>query len=137
DGVCAAKGLNRLFAENIQKLTDFLEARGVQPMLWGDMLLHSTEASDAANAASPEAARELRSLLPKEAIVADWHYVAAPFYPSLEILRDDGFQVVAASWCNPLNVACLARGMAAAGAMGLLQTTWAGRYPTERVLASE
>src|SRR5262249_48479908 len=97
----------------------------------------ATEASDAANAASPEAARELRSLLPKEAIVTDWHYVGAPLYPSLNTLRADGFEVVAASWCNPLNVAYLSRAAAEAGAMGLLQTTWAGRYPTERVLASE
>ncbi len=137
DEVCSAKGLDRLFADDVARLTEFLHARGARPMLWGDMLLHATEAPDSANAASPEAARELRSLLPKEAMIADWHYAGVTEYPSLALFTATGREVVVAGWWNPLNVAYLARAARAAGARGLLQTTWTGRFPTEKVLATE
>jgi hexosaminidase len=137
DEVCREKGLNRIFAEDVARLTEFLKERGIRPMLWGDMLLHASEASDAGNAATVEAARELRSLMPKEAVIADWHYAGVTVFPSLPLIRQSGLDVVAAGWWNPLNVAYLARSAGGAGALGLLQTTWVGRYPTEKVLANE
>jgi hexosaminidase len=70
-------------------------------------------------------------------VIADWHYAGVPEFPSLSLFRSEGFDVVGAGWWNAFNVAYLARAAQGAKALGLLQTTWVGRYPTEKVLDTE
>jgi hypothetical protein len=103
-------------------------------MMWGDMLLGYGEASDYANA-PPEDARWARGQLPKDIVVADWHYQGdLPDFPSLEVLEKDGFQTIAAPWCDPRNIRDFAKAADRAHAMGLLQTTWAGYALSPEVL---
>jgi len=66
--------------------------------------------------------------LPKDVIIADWHYAAKEpqAYKSEKLWTDEGFETVGAGWFNPNNIRNLAKACALAGAKGYLQTTWAG-----------
>ena len=73
----------------------------------------------------------------KKTIIVDWHYVPSVDTRSLEILRKEGFRVVAASFYAPENIHHLSEAALAAGAEGLLQTTWMGYFPDERAMKTE
>lgn len=97
------------------------------------MMLHRSEAPDAAGAESPEIARQRRAALPKGTIVGDWHYKADPnpaAFKSLALWKNLGMFPVATSWNRPANI----RGQALASiavAGGHLQSTWAGYESNE------
>ncbi len=124
---CKGKSIADLFVADTLRIREFLARHGARTMMWGDMVLGPGEAQDAANASSVEEARALRERLPKDILIADWHYAPAPAYPSIKILRDAGFEVWAATWYRPENIAGFARAAAQHG-NGLLQTTWTGYY---------
>lgn len=102
--------------------------RGVRMMMWGDMLLGPGEGPDACHAESVADARALRDTLPRDILIADWHYVdaTAERFSSLDVLHTAGFETVAATWHSPTNIMGFAHAAHARGARGLLQTTWAG-----------
>ena len=75
-----------------------------------------------------------RAEIDRKTIIVDWHYAASADARSLEILRHDGFRVVAASWYTPENIFHLSQAALASGAEGLLQTTWVGYFPDERAM---
>ncbi|GAB4323177.1 MAG: hypothetical protein Kow0059_18440 [Candidatus Sumerlaeia bacterium] len=110
------------------KLYRWFKARGVQMMLWGDMFIHSSEASDAGLAPSLWDARVRRELLPRDVIVCDWHYQALPpeRYVSLNLFKNEGFPTIACPWYRPTNIRNLTLQAVNTGCEGLLQTTWAG-----------
>jgi hexosaminidase len=107
---------------------EWFKARGIRVMMWGDMLLAPDEAPDAGHAANREAAARQRAELPKDILIADWHYVDTDpaNYTSLKTFHDAGFQTVAAGWSRPGNIVHLAQAAYAAKSLGYLQTTWAG-----------
>jgi hypothetical protein len=109
---------------------DWLSDRDIKLMMWGDMFLYDTEAPDATNAKSLEEAKERRAQLPKDITIADWHYVADANgnYPSLKILKNEGFDVIGTGWYRPDNIRSHAFACAANGVRGYLQTTWAGYH---------
>jgi len=125
--------VEELLVQDTLKLCEWLRERGVKPMLWGDMFLGPGEGPDACNAKSVESARELRGKLPKDALVADWHY--APSKPdafvSLDRFHEAGLRTVASVWYKPENVVHFARAAYEKKSLGLLQTTWAG-YSLDR-----
>jgi hypothetical protein len=108
-------------------------------MLWGDMLLHKSECTDAGNAQTIEEAKKRREAVAKDAIICDWHYDVAPpeHYKSLNIFKDSGFRTIACSWYTPANIANFAKAAEMYGAWGLLQTTWAGYSLDEKTLDRE
>ncbi|MBK9119206.1 MAG: family 20 glycosylhydrolase [Phycisphaerales bacterium] len=117
-----------LFLMDTQRHHEWFAERGVRVMMWGDMLLGPGEAPDAAHAKSVESARRKRDALPKDILIADWHYVTTTpeNYRNLEVFRDAGFTPIAATWYRPANITNFARAAYDRGALGLLQTTWAG-----------
>ena len=132
-------GAQKLILDDIAHYHKFLKDRGIRAMMWGDMFLHGDEAPDATNAASQEEAKMLRSKLPKDIIITDWHYAPAPVakYRSLDIFNREGFDTIAAPWNSPTNVLRFAKAAVDARqaaekrgkggtTMGTLQTTWAG-----------
>ncbi len=123
---CQGMPLHRLFAADVQRLYEFLKGRGVGVMMWGDMLLRPEEASDAAHGGEPHNFWLARTLLPRDIVIVDWHYQPAPRYPSVAVLRNEGFSVIGATWFNPQNIVGFARAAKEAGATGMLQTTWTG-----------
>jgi len=124
----AGKGVSELVAEDIAKLDAWFRERDIRLMMWGDMFLHSSEASDATFAPTVEEAKKRRAAIPPDAIIADWHYEASPpeKFISLPLWKKEGFETVAASWYNPENIRNLTTAAREAGLPGLLHTTWAG-----------
>lgn len=120
--------VDELFMRDTLRLHAWLQQRGVRVMMWGDMLLAPGEAPDASNAKSVEEAAKLRSRLPDDVLITDWHYagVSADRFTNLRLWREAGHDVVAAAWNRPDNIFHFARAAAEAGTLGLLQTTWAG-----------
>jgi hypothetical protein len=119
----------QLLMMDTERLHGWLSAHGVRTMLWGDMFLAKGEAPDACNASSKASAIELRSKLPKDVIVTDWHYASADsgeLGKSLAAFERSGLQTIAATWNRPINIVNFAKAAHAEKALGLLQTTWAG-----------
>ena len=137
-------GATELIMRDIMHHYDFLKARGVRTMLWGDMFLGPGEALDAALAGDVETAKARRAALPKDVIIADWHYDPNPVetFTSLKVLNDAGFDVLACPWFDPVNVVNFTRaaklrhdatrhltgepGTRKGKTLGILGTTWAG-----------
>ena len=126
------------YVAQVTRLHDHLRSRGVRTMLWSDMLLAPGEAQDAANAPSASQAAEIRSRLPKDIILTDWHYTPSGPFPSPHLLRRSGFgPVIGATWAAPANIAHFSRALAEDNQRGLLQTTWAGYNSSEANLTHE
>ena len=123
------KSVTELFAEDVEKLYAWFDERDVQIMLWGDMLLDSSESSDgAAFAPSVVEAKTRRDRLPKDVLIADWHYtpVEPENYISLDVYREEGFNALGGAWYNHNNIRNLAQACVTKDASGFIQTTWAG-----------
>ena len=110
------------------RLHDWLRQRGLDVMMWGDMLLGKGEGPDACHAEAAEPAAALRERLPDDILITDWHYIGSPAekQTSLGKFHSAGLQTVAATWQNPSNIANFAQAAYQQNSRGLLQTTWAG-----------
>jgi hexosaminidase len=134
---CKDATVTALVVNHANHLSEWLGRRGIESMIWGDMLLGPGEAKDATHAKSLADARQRRAEIDKKTIIVDWHYAASADARSLEILHEAGFHVVAASWYTPENIFHLSQAALSSGAEGLLQTTWMGYFPDERTLKSQ
>lgn len=128
---CGTKDSVTLYVQHIKKIYDFLSSKGSKVMIWGDELLAPGEAGDATHARDKAEAEGRRKLLPKDIIIADWHYNIFDNYPSIGIFKQAGFNnIVACTWYRTGNIYRFANSAYKQGATGLLQTTWAGFYNT-------
>ncbi len=128
DEECKKIGGQQLFLDDTLKVYDHIRKAGPKVMMWGDMLLSRGDSPDATHAPNEKAAKWLRDNLPKDIVITDWHYAAAKpeEFKSLKLFMDEGFEVIAATWDTPANIEDFAQQAKNVGAMGLLQTTWAG-----------
>ncbi|MDI9640947.1 glycoside hydrolase family 20 zincin-like fold domain-containing protein [Kamptonema cortianum] len=123
----------RLWTTAVPFLHGISHSIGAKMMIWSDMMLHPSEAPDAAHAKTLEAAAERKRVVPKGTLIADWHYKDDPnpeIYKSLKLWRSAGMNPVASGWFRPNNI----RGLALAAIennCGYLQTTWAGYESNE------
>ena len=131
---CQGTPPHQLFAADVRRLYEFLKGRGVGTMMWGDMLLRPDEAFDAAHGGEPFNFWLARRLLPNDIVIVDWHYQPAPAYPSVAVLRREGFSVIGATWRNFQNIIGFTKAAQAAGAWGMVQTTWTGFGYNRRAL---
>lgn len=124
----SGKTLTELIMFDINKLNDWFSKKGIRLMLWGDMFLYETEGSSACLAPTLDDAKTRRKLLPKNAIIADWHYEPQKpeDYKSLKLFKDEGFEVVGSGWFNLENIRNLANACNINNILGYMQTTWAG-----------
>lgn len=116
-----------LYGEYYAALCKQVLEAGRRPCLWADMLIQHPEALD---------------LIPRETILFDWQYEAAPAATSRP-LRRRGFDVICcpsvqtynAGWCHldatRNNIDEHARDARALGALGVLLTTWELAYFTQ------
>lgn len=120
----------RLFIADVERINKYLQDKGVQTMMWSDMLLN------------PELFPEMRkvsllgmngyentaSFIPKGVIQCDWHYKdVLETYPSSTWLNEQGFEVWGATWDNLETIDNFAAYMARAnmrGDKGMIATTW-------------
>jgi hypothetical protein len=140
EGRTQEEAVTNLFLKDINRLDNWLSARGTKTMLWSDMFLHGSESSDAAaNAGTPQVAAERRIRLPKDVVIADWHYTPEPKekYKSLDIFQKAGFPAIATTWYRPENIYGFAQAAIDHKAQGLLQSTWAGYDSNESILQGE
>jgi hypothetical protein len=128
--------ISEWLAQSVNRWDDWFGKKNIKLMMWGDMLLARNEANDYGHASSPAEAAQLRHLIPKDVIIADWHYHSATTYPSFSVLKQSGFSVLGCPWYDPGNVATMAHDAIQEQLMGTLQTTWCGFYPNENTLAS-
>lgn len=123
---CQGTPPHLLFAADVKRLYEFLKSRGVGVMMWGDMLLRPDEAYDAAHGGPPHNFWRARELIPKDIVIVDWHYQPAPRYPSVNVFKQEGFEVIGATWRNFKALAEFTQAAKAASALGMVQTTWTG-----------
>ncbi len=132
-------GMTELLNRDVEYWHKFLTERGLRTMLWSDQYLSKTEASSAAFAENTTESKARRARLPKDVIVADWHYTPFPVsnYKSIALWVKEGFDAVACPWDKPANITRFTKATAmerekggrAKGrgeALGVMQTTWAG-----------
>jgi hypothetical protein len=117
-----------LFRDQLNRLNRFSKKRKLELMIWGDMGLAPGEAPDACNGVNKQRAAQIRSSIPKNTWIADWHYLGNPdpqvYIPNLQLWKKEGYRPLASPWFVPENV----RGFALAAnqeKVGVLQTTWA------------
>jgi hypothetical protein len=132
------KSETELLVKNVTTLHDWLKAKGIRTQMWGDMLLHASEVTGgAATAQSPAEAVKRRAGIPKDVVIADWHYEPSGDFPSVAVLSRAGFSsVLAATWADPTNIRNFAATAARDGGAGLLQTTWSGFAMNEAIVKS-
>ena len=127
-----------LFVAGAKHWHTFFARRNKQLWMWADMAIHPSEVAPCfGTAPSPEEARRVRAGLPKDIVMVDWQYSAHPRYPSLDLLKKEGFaNRVAATWHDREGIQNFARAAAQNQAMGAMQTTWAGYESSEKVLST-
>lgn len=124
---------DRLWAQQAPFLQSLANKLGVKSMVWGDMMLHPSEAPDAANAPSTQSASTRRRALNQGTYIADWHYKDSSdpnVFISLNLWKKAAMNPIAATWFRPNNIRGFTLAAIDAGA-GTLQTTWAGYESNE------
>lgn len=139
DEICSKKSVGDLFIQDTLKVYNHLKEKGVGVMMWGDMLLAPGESPDACNMPDAKEAARLRSLIPGDVIITDWHYaIEGPeHYHSLKLFQDQGLKCLAATWYTPANIIHFSQAAKDNNSLGLLQTTWAGFDSSEQNLIDQ
>ena len=108
------------------------EGEGRRAIIWGDMLLCGEEVGCSGgkyyyecNEKKPADAKLLRSMIPKSAVIADWHYdvLEAPMLTSI-FLKNEGFDVIGCPWRNEKNIAAHLETVKSEKLFGAMLTTW-------------
>jgi len=123
---CKDKKLWEIYSEDVNKLHEFLDSKGIRMTLWGDMLLdHRRFKICNCNGAAGNIYKSI-DLISKDILVFDWHYHYYRSYPSLDYFRDKGFDVFPAmSFFRPEAVASFTRYSKKTGIRGgAIETTW-------------
>ena len=102
---------------------------GKRPIIWGDMLLNSQACGVGkpyfCGCDTPEHARQLLEDIPRETVIADWHYdVLQPPVKTSIYLKQQGFQVLGAPWFQRENCRAYVDTVRDSGLMGIMVTTW-------------
>lgn len=114
-----------LYLRDLITLARYLKASGVQPMVWGDVLWERR-----AEAAAEPQFKDL----PRDLTIVLWKYEDIREYPELSYFRLAGFPVVGATWYRLYNNFWFSRAAKAAGALGMVRTTWTGHFQNRAVL---
>lgn len=120
-----------IFAADVNRIHDWLAARGVKTAMWGDMLLDfqvwDTKLGNA-NSQNPPfnsgATHHAIDKIVKEVMILDWHYGNHPEYRSIEYFRSRGFTVFGCPWYDPNAATSLAKSVKAFKGSGVIGTDW-------------
>ena len=98
-----------LIARHIERVDDFLKARGVKLVIWHDMLIARSLSDEIggpagpANGGPPQNTAAALGRIPKDVILDYWFYDPLPAYPALDYLQAQGFEVWASPWETPFS----------------------------------
>lgn len=127
---CKGRSPAQLFADEVRKLRDYWAERNVPILMWSDMLLAPTDAPggrDAYNGGPPLNIAEALDQIPKDVIIADWHYGGGyEDFPSLDLFKSKGLRTVATPWHDLRNIWNFTRAAKKGGSMGVIGSTWCG-----------
>lgn len=125
-----------IFAGDVRRIHDWLDARKVRTALWGDMLLdHDTweKKVGSAHSDSPSFRSGPTHLalqqLPKDILILDWHYGEKKSYESIDHFRKNGYSVAGTSWHDANAARSFAESVRQFGADGIFSSDW-GFWPT-------
>lgn len=110
---CKKLGKVELYYRDTLKLAAYLKKMGARVMMWGDILQ------------KPEFVGRLDKL-PKDVIIADWHYGEKQDYPSVDLFQSHGHEVIGCTWYLPKNIYYFSKYADAHHALGMMSTTWTG-----------
>lgn len=122
----------------LHDLIEEVKAEGKRPIIWGDMLLNAEavgvgsrrqvprpEKPYFCGCDTPENAEKMIEAIPRDTVIADWHYdvLEAPIDTSV-YLKDKGFDVVGAPWFKLPNAQAHVDTVHDHQLFGLMVTTW-------------
>ena len=104
---CSKHTPDALFARTVKKLHDYLAAKGIDTMMWGDRLLDSEKMGysmwEGDRFGIHPALRRTEEVA-RDIILCDWHYEwHSAGYPSVETLMREGFFAVPSVWRSAEN----------------------------------
>jgi hypothetical protein len=101
--------VTNLIARHIERVDDYLKARGVKLVIWHDMLIARSLSDEIggpagpANGGPPQNTAAALGRIPKDVILDYWFYDPLPAYPALDYLQGQGFEVWASPWETPFS----------------------------------
>lgn len=119
----------RLMREYLRELVEEVKSEGKRPILWGDMLLNEEACGVSkpyfCSCDTPENAEKLIAALPKDTVIADWHYdvFEAPIKTSV-YLKEKGFDVIGVPWFEYANSQAHVDTVKDSGLLGVMVSTW-------------
>ncbi len=132
-------GLAKVFRDDILWHYEFFKSRGIKIMMWHDMLVSKAETAPGASANARDGVEKIRSGLPRDIVMCVWNYYDRMNgrYPEVDRFVEDGFPVVGASWFSAGNMEALSRKCRADGALGMMETTWHGKFGSEMLIHTQ
>jgi hypothetical protein len=120
-----------LFAKSVNDLHGHLVGkRGVEMQVWGDRFLDAeTIGCKHVWEGSGNQTWQAVDLVPKDIVMADWHYEPWDYFPSIAFFQEKGFRVWPASWNKEASVRRIievARRDDRGKMLGYMATTWTG-----------
>ena len=115
-----AKAVNDLYAHVVKK-------RKLQMMMWGDRLIDGGRYDYGEWESSKNGTWPAIYMIPRDIVIADWHYEKRDSYPSLALFLDKGFRVLPTSFKDveaSRRLIEYARGLKRPGILGHLFTSW-------------
>jgi hypothetical protein len=115
-----AKAVNDMYAHVVRK-------RGLQMIMWGDRLIDAGRYDYGEWEASKNYTWPAIYMIPRDIVIADWHYEPRDSYPSLSLFLDKGFRVLPTSWKDVEAGRKLiehGQGLKRPGILGHLFTSW-------------
>ncbi|MDL1956537.1 MAG: beta-N-acetylhexosaminidase [Candidatus Desulfofervidus auxilii] len=109
----------RLFAKDINIITDFLFKKGVRTIIWSDMLKKEK------NGGYKQMYKAI-DFINKNVIIADWIYFPQKTYSSIIYFRKKGFEVIGATFKDERAIATFSSFMKklVPKPLGMIATTW-------------
>ncbi len=93
---CKGQDPAKLFAGEVQKISDHLTSQGKRLWIWADRLLDGSTSGMGMWEASMNNTARAVDLIPKSVVLCDWHYDRAVPTPAYFAMK--GFDVVACPW---------------------------------------
>jgi hypothetical protein len=120
-----------VFAEDVNRIRNWLFERGVGTAMWGDMLLNyhiwpienytaNSRRADYISGATDVAIGKIAN----DVIIIDWHYHLSEECRTVEHFRKHGFAVVGCSWHDPVSSSIMAKSIKSFNGLGVIGTDW-------------
>lgn len=93
---CAGRDPAELFAGEVTAIRNHLASRGAELWIWGDRLIDGKTTGIGMWEASMNNTHRAIDLIPKDVVIADWHYERAD--PTAPYFAVKGFKVVSCPW---------------------------------------